>query len=59
MLCLLSCLQTGAQSKKFETDVFLYGASVYPEIQTKEAQIKMLDLFSKAGFTVLRLGESA
>ncbi len=56
---LLSCLQTVAQSKTFETDVFLYGASVYPEIQTKEEQIKMLDLFDKAGFTVLRLGESA
>jgi len=58
-LCLLCYAQLTAQSKKFETDVFLYGASVYPEIQTKEEQIKMLDLFSKAGFTILRLGESA
>jgi beta-galactosidase len=59
MLCLLFCSQLIAQQKKFETDIFLYGASVYPEIQTKDKQIKMLDLFSKAGFTVLRLGESA
>jgi beta-galactosidase len=48
-----------AQQKNFSTDVFLYGASVYPEVQTKDEQIRMLDLFSRAGFTVLRLGESA
>lgn len=44
---------------KFSTDVFLYGASVYPELQTKAEQIKMLDLFQKGGFTVLRVGESS
>lgn len=48
-----------AQPKKAQDDIFLYGASVYPEILTKAEQIKMLDLFSGAGFTVLRLGESA
>lgn len=52
-------LQQARAQNKFKPDVFLYGASVYPEIQTKEEQLKMLDLFSKAGFTVLRLGESA
>ena len=56
---LYSYLDIKAQSQKFTTDVFLYGASVYPELQTKQEQIKMLDLFSQAGFTVLRLGESA
>lgn len=56
--CFFMSLSVGAQMK-FDTDQFLYGASVYPEIQTKEEQIKMLDLFADAGFTVLRLGESA
>jgi hypothetical protein len=32
---------------KFDTNVFLYGASVYPELQTKEEQILMLDLFRR------------
>lgn len=47
-----------AAQDKFSTNDFLYGTSVYPEIQTKEDQIKTLDLFKEAGFTVLRLGES-
>lgn len=59
LLLQLICLNIKAQTRQFSTDVFLYGASVYPELQSKEEQIKMLDLFSKAGYTVLRLGESA
>lgn len=55
----LCCYSSKAQTKEFTTDVFLYGASVYPELQSQDEQIKMLDLFSQAGFTVLRLGESA
>ena len=53
------CRQSHAQSTKFVTDKFLYGASVYPEFQSKEEQIKMLDLFEKADLTVLRLSESS
>jgi len=51
--CAISLINIEAQQP------FLYGASVYPEIMTKEEQIKMLDLFQKADYTVLRLGESA
>ncbi len=58
-ILILSVQNATAQSKNFETDVFLYGASVYPELQTRDQQIKMLDLFHKAGLTVLRVGESA
>jgi beta-galactosidase len=56
---LIGAAQIRTKRIKYHTDVFLYGASVYPEIQTKEEQIKMLDLFQKAGYTSLRLGESA
>jgi len=41
------------------TDQFLYGASVYPELQTPEQQDQMLDLFQKAHFTVVRVIESS
>jgi beta-galactosidase len=51
--------QALAQPLPFRTDTFLYGASVYPELQTWEESLKMLDEFQKAHFTVLRLGESA
>jgi beta-galactosidase len=40
-------------------DTFLFGASVYPENQTRDEWLRMLDHFGRAGFTVLRLGESA
>lgn len=61
VLVLLICagLQLKSQNKGFHTDDFLYGASVYPEIMDRAEQIKMLNLFVEADFTVLRLGESA
>jgi beta-galactosidase len=38
---------------------FLFGASVYPELQTRDEWLAMLDAFHKARFTVLRLAESS
>lgn len=38
---------------------FLFGASVYPELQTREEWNKMLDEFQKAGMNVVRVGESS
>jgi beta-galactosidase len=38
---------------------FLFGASVYPENLSRPQWLKMLRRFSAAGFTALRLGESA
>jgi beta-galactosidase len=40
-------------------DRFLFGASVYPENQIRDEWLRMLDHFHRAGFTCLRLGESA
>jgi len=40
-------------------DRFLYGASVYPELQTREEWNRMLDEFQKARFTVVRVSESS
>jgi beta-galactosidase len=40
-------------------DRFLFGASVYPEIQTPEEWRSMLAEFELLNFTVLRVGESA
>jgi len=40
-------------------DRFLYGASVYPELQTPQEQDQMLDFFQKAHFNVVRLIESS
>jgi beta-galactosidase len=41
------------------TDTFLFGASVYPENQTRDEWLRMLDHFERAAFTAVRLGESA
>lgn len=38
---------------------FLYGASVYPELQTREEWTKMLDLFKRAHMNVVRVSESS
>lgn len=38
---------------------FLYGASTYPELQTREEWNRMLDLFQKAHFKVVRVSESS
>src|SRR5438105_826997 len=42
-----------------DIDRFLYGASVYPELQTREEWNRMLDEFQKARFTVVRVSESS
>ncbi len=41
------------------TDRFLFGASVYPEIQARQEWGATLDHFERLDFTVLRVGESA
>ncbi|MGH9668380.1 MAG: beta-galactosidase [Bryobacteraceae bacterium] len=46
-------------SPKVAPDRFLYGASVYPELQTREEWNRMLDVFEKAHFNVVRVGESS
>lgn len=38
---------------------FLFGASVYPELQTREEWNRMLDEFQKAHFNVVRVSESS
>jgi len=38
---------------------FLFGASTYPELQTREEWNKMLDEFQKAHMTVVRVSESS
>ena len=44
---------------RFAPSTFLYGASVYPEIQTEAETARMLDLFQAAGFNTVRVGESS
>lgn len=39
--------------------VFLYGASVYPELQTREEWNKMLDYFQRAHMNCVRVSESS
>jgi beta-galactosidase len=40
-------------------DQFLFGASTYPELQTRGEWNRMLDLFQKAHFKVVRVSESS
>lgn len=40
-------------------DQFLYGASVYPELQTREEWNRMLDIFQQARMNVVRVSESS
>jgi len=49
----------GAAEPAINVDRFLYGASVYPELQTREEWNRMLDEFQKAHFTVVRASESS
>lgn len=44
---------------KVKPDQFLYGASVYPDLQTRAEWNRMLDAFEKAHFKVVRVGESS
>lgn len=40
-------------------DQFLFGASTYPELQTREEWNRMLDVFQKARFKLVRVSESS
>jgi beta-galactosidase len=40
-------------------DTFLFGASTYPELQTREEWNRMLDTFQQAHFKVVRVSESS
>ena len=40
-------------------DQFLFGASTYPKLQTREEWNRMLDMFQKAHFKVVRVSESS
>lgn len=42
-----------------ESEEFLYGASVYPELQTRQEWIRMLDTFQEAHMNVVRVSESS
>jgi beta-galactosidase len=48
-----------AAERKTLPDEFLFGASVYPELQTREEWNRMLDDFQKARFNVVRVTESS
>ena len=54
---LLAALAASAADVKI--DRFLYGASVYPELQTRDEWNRMLDDFVKARMTVVRASESS
>lgn len=49
---------TVAQTTPVEKE-FLYGASVYPELQTREEWNRMLDEFREAGINCVRVSESS
>ena len=53
--CLLQTTVLSAQSK----NEFLYGISMYPEIETWEQSIKSLDYLQKANMNVVRFTESS
>ncbi len=48
-----------AAHAEVKIDRFLYGASVYPELQTREEWNRMLDEFQKAHFRLVRVSESS
>ena len=50
----LACLPSSAASPEF-----LYGASVYPELQTRPEWNRMLDHFERAHINVVRVAESS
>ena len=50
---------TAAEADRKLPDEFLFGASVYPELQTREEWNRMLDVFQKARFKVVRVSESS
>ncbi len=59
-LALLAAVATlPAAQPKVVPDQFLFGASTYPELQTREEWNRMLDVFQKARFKVVRVSESS
>ncbi len=58
-LIVASSLPLFAAEPVVKIDRFLYGASVYPELQTRPEWNRMLDEFQKAHITVVRVSESS
>jgi beta-galactosidase len=58
-LSLLFALGLPAADHAIVPREFLFGASTYPELQTREEWNRMLDLFQKARFKVVRVSESS
>jgi len=48
-----------AAELKLVPEQFLFGASTYPELQTRDEWNRMLDVFQKAHFKVVRVSESS
>ena len=59
ILSIATCLSLSAAEPAVKIDRFLYGASVYPELQTRPEWNRMLDEFQKAHITVVRVSESS
>jgi beta-galactosidase len=57
LLFLIAC--SAAAEVRTLPDAFLFGASVYPELQNREEWNRMLDEFQKAKFNVVRVTESS
>jgi beta-galactosidase len=58
-LILLLALPLWPAAPKTLPDQFLFGASTYPELQSREEWNRMLDIFEKAHFKVVRVSESS
>src|ERR1017187_4223817 len=57
-LILLLDLPLWTAAPKTLPDQFLFGASTYPELQTRAEWNRMLDTFERANFKVVRVSES-
>jgi beta-galactosidase len=59
ILLAATALAIAAERPRTLPDQFLFGASTYPELQTREEWNRMLDQFQKAHFKVVRVSESS
>ena len=62
MITIIACclvLAPGLRAEELKPTQFLFGASVYPDLQTRDEWNKMLDEFQKARMNVVRVGESS
>ncbi len=59
LLTIAAFVSLSAAERELRIDRFLYGASVYPELQTRPEWNRMLDEFQKAHITVVRVSESS